>query len=111
MGQETRHQREYEKKYGQIVAKAWTDEAFKQRLLANPGAVLKEQGIQVPAEVEVKVIELQSVELQQPGQFLFVLPPKPEEVSDEELARVAGTGLLTGLLPKCWCHGPRCVLA
>lgn len=31
--------------YGKIVAKAWTDEAFKQRLLSDPAAVLKEEGV------------------------------------------------------------------
>jgi hypothetical protein len=33
-----------DKAWGQIVARAWQDEAFKRRLLADPAAVLREQG-------------------------------------------------------------------
>src|SRR5262245_484704 len=41
--------------WNQIVAKALTDVAFKQRLLAEPTKVFKEQGIDVPAGVEIRV--------------------------------------------------------
>ena len=40
---------EQAKKLGQVVAKAWQDEGFKQRLVANPQAVLQEHGLPVPA--------------------------------------------------------------
>lgn len=36
---------EQARKYRQVVAKAWADEAFKQRLIADPRAVLSEAGI------------------------------------------------------------------
>ena len=48
---------EQDKKIGQIIAKAWTDEAFKQRLLADATAVFKEEGVSVPEGVEVKAFE------------------------------------------------------
>src|SRR5262245_49659796 len=45
------------KQWSQIVAKAWADESFKRRLLADPAAVLLEQGTAVPAGVQVRVVE------------------------------------------------------
>jgi hypothetical protein len=46
--------------------------------------VLKEHGIAVPADVNVKVVE-------DPGKTVYaVLPARPDELSPEELARVAG---------------------
>ena len=44
-------------KYGKVIAKAWSDTAFKSRLLSNPKAVLIEAGVEVPAGVSVKVVE------------------------------------------------------
>lgn len=74
------------RQWGQIVAKAWTDESFKQRLLADPHAVLKEQGLAAPAGVQLRVVENTS------QQIYLVLPPKPaaDELSDEALEKVAG---------------------
>ncbi len=40
------------KAYSRIVAKAWGDEAFKQRLLADPKATLQAVGVPVPAGAE-----------------------------------------------------------
>ena len=44
-------QQELDACWGQLVAKAWKDPAFKKRLLAQPAAVLKEEGIEMPAGV------------------------------------------------------------
>jgi hypothetical protein len=76
---------EYAKQWGQLVARTWSDEAFKQRLLAEPAAALAEQGIAVPPDVEVRVHENTA------AVFHLTLPPKPsEELSDEQLDAVAG---------------------
>jgi hypothetical protein len=71
-----------------VVAKAWQDEAFKQRLLSDPQSVLQEHGVQVPAGQQVRVVENtdQVVHL--------VLPQRPRELSAEQLDAVAG-----GILP------------
>ena len=45
------------KKFGRLVAKAWSDPAFKKRLVAEPKAILHEYGIEVPAGADVKVVE------------------------------------------------------
>jgi hypothetical protein len=77
---------------GQVLARAWQDEPFKQRLVADPRAVLREQGIVVPSGQAVRVVEntAETVHL--------VLPPKPAEgeLSDEQLDQVAG-GMLREL--------------
>jgi hypothetical protein len=77
----------FEKVWSQMVAKAWSDELFKKRLLADPAAVLKEHGIAVPAEMAVKVVEDSAKVVH------LILPERPGEISDEELAKVAGGAL------------------
>jgi hypothetical protein len=76
---------DYAKQWGQLVARAWGDEAFKARLLAAPAPALAEQGIRFPAGVEVRVHE------NTPTLLHLALPPKPsDELSDEQLDAVAG---------------------
>ncbi len=72
------------KTYGRLVARAWEDEAFKQRLLADPKATLVAEGLTFPEGAEVRVVE--------PNDRLvyFPLPPKPEGLSPEELSSIAG---------------------
>jgi hypothetical protein len=94
-------QKEYAKRYGQLVAKAWQDAAFKQRLLADPVGVLREHGIDLPSGMEVKAVE------ETDTMRYMILPAKPpEEISDEALSAVAG-GLAGG---PYVCVGP-CVFS
>jgi hypothetical protein len=48
---------ETQKKMGKVVAKAWSDSAYLAKLRANPSAVLAEEGIAVPHNVKVKLVE------------------------------------------------------
>jgi hypothetical protein len=76
--------KEQGKKIGQIITKAWADQAFKERLLADATAVLKEQGLAVPEGVTVKAVENSD------KVFHIILPQGPEgKMSDEELDTVA----------------------
>ena len=74
------------KQWGQIVTKASQDEKFRKQLLADPAVVLKESGLEVPAGVQLRVLENTNQVLH------LVLPPlqKDKELSDAELEGVAG---------------------
>ncbi len=65
--------KEQDKKMAKIIARAWSDESFKERLISNPRAALTEYKIFLPAGVEVKVLE-QTVDV-----MYIVLPLKPGE--------------------------------
>jgi len=73
---------------GEMIAKAWEDEAFKRRLLADPMAVLGEEGVALPEGLAVKVVE------NTPQVFHLVIPPKPsaEALDDAQLGMVSGGG-------------------
>jgi hypothetical protein len=74
------------KRWGQVVARAWSDDTFKQRLLSDPKAVLAEAGLPVPPTMQIRMHEAT------PTLLHLVLPPRPplERLSAEELAAVAG---------------------
>jgi hypothetical protein len=73
---------EERKEYAKIIAQAWVDEEFKKRLLDDPATVLKENGIEIPEGMTVKVVEQKENEIQIP------LPAMPANLtgSVEELA-------------------------
>jgi hypothetical protein len=77
-----------QKIYGNIVAKAWADDAFKQRLIADPLTVLKENGVNVPEGVQFNVIESTSESIP------IILPPNPpaEETGAESLDQRLAAG-------------------
>ena len=70
--------KEQGKKMAKLIAKVWSDEAFKERLIADPKAVLAAEGISVPSGVDIKVVE------QTDKQQYFVIPPRPDSISVEE---------------------------
>jgi hypothetical protein len=70
--------------YQQLIAKAWADEGFKQRLLSDPVATMKAEGIDVPAGVAFHAVE--DTETRR----TLVIPPQPTELSEQDLAGVVG---------------------
>ena len=73
----------------QLIDRALQDEAFRQELVRDPkGVFARELGIAIPEHIQVQVLE------ESPTTVYLVLPqPVPEagaELSDEELAAVAG---------------------
>jgi hypothetical protein len=76
----------WQQKWGQLVAKSWEDEKLHDRLINDTAAVLKENGIDMPAGVQVKVVQNTNNVIHLP------MPPRPsgDEISEEELAAVAG---------------------
>jgi Nitrile hydratase, alpha chain len=68
-----------------IVARAWADEGFRQRLKTDPRAtVAEETGISVPASVQIEVVE------ETPEKAYLVIPMNRVAVSDEELDMASG---------------------
>jgi hypothetical protein len=84
------------KAMGKLIAKAWADDAFKARLLADPSAVLAAEGVQTPAGVTIKVVENTA------SVFNLILPARPADLSDEDIDSVAAGGF-SGRGYTDWC--------
>ncbi|WOJ93370.1 NHLP leader peptide family RiPP precursor [Congregibacter variabilis] len=70
--------------FSQVVAKCWADDDYKQKLINDPAAVLKAEGVEMPEGVSLRVVE-DSEQL-----HTIVLPAKPTSLSDDDLDNVAG---------------------
>jgi len=79
--------KESSKAFGRLVEKAWTDEAFKKRLLTDGPGVLKEAGIDVPEGVDIQFHENTEKVVHA---VLPSPPPVDGELSHTELEAVAG---------------------
>lgn len=85
-----------EKQWSQIVARAWADDAFKERLLSEPKAVLREHGLEVAPEISVKIVE----DTQQVRHFILAANPVGE-LTEEELTPTAGADSFSGFSRGC----------
>ena len=72
-----------------LFAACWKDDALKQRFMSDPKAVLAEYGIDVPANMNVNVVENSDNTIHIP---MPAAPAGDGELSDEELSNVAGGG-------------------
>ena len=72
--------------FGKVVARTWTDPAFKAQLLADPLATLAAAGLSIPPGVNVKVVENTDKLIH------LVLPPPVADsgLSELELEKIAG---------------------
>jgi Nitrile hydratase, alpha chain len=66
--------KELESKYAKFVAEVWANEELRLRLLADPVAVLREFGFDIPQGKKVKIIEVDIEE----DTLYFILPTKPD---------------------------------
>jgi hypothetical protein len=46
----------FQRAWGKVMARAWADAAFKERLLAAPAAVFQEYGFEVPPNILIRVV-------------------------------------------------------
>ena len=74
-------QKEFEE---QIIKKAQSDKEFKKALVDNPKEALGQLGVQLPEDVEVKVVE-ESARV-----VYLVLPVNPDELTNEQLDGASG---------------------
>jgi hypothetical protein len=100
------------RRWGQIVARAWDDDAFRRRLLAAPASVLHEAGIEMAPEATVQVIEGDISEAaEEPN--CFWLPPAPAagDLIEDDLSLPLDTPIrAAGPSRHCHCgrsHGPK----
>ena len=91
---------EWQKGYAKMVARAWSDAAYKDRLVRDPRSVLAEAGLEVPSSLEIAVVEDSS------DKRHLVLPAKPAEgeIHEEALAGVAA-GSYCFSQTKCYTSG------
>ena len=77
-----------------VVARARQDNEFREQLKANPVAVLRDQGIELPPGIQVRVLEDSDRVVR------LALPPRPSghALSEEELDSVVGGALDLGLV-------------
>ena len=71
-------QNEQAKQWAKVVAKAWADDDYKQRLIDDPASVLAGEGMEVPEGVKLNVVEATD------KQVWMVLPPRPDTGKIEE---------------------------
>ena len=73
----------------ELFAACWKDEALKARFMADPKTVLKEHGLDVPDNMDVKVVE-------NADDCVHITLPAPPAgdtgLSDDELSNAAGGG-------------------
>src|SRR5262245_36486748 len=80
--------------YYKVAARAWSDPAYKARLMADPAAVLKEAGVDLPAGMKLKAVENTGDTMH----FVLPAPPAEGEMSEESLSKVSG-----GTIVACAC--------
>jgi hypothetical protein len=68
-----------------IIKRCWDDSKYQTRFMSEPHAVLKEEGVDVPQGLTLKVV--QNTE----NVHYLAIPPKPtDQLSDRDLEGVAG---------------------
>ena len=75
----------FQRAYGKVVARAWTDPEFRALLLNDPRTALASVGVEYPADIEVFVHE------NNPSEMHLVLPPLPAEgeLSEQDIDAIA----------------------
>ncbi len=79
------------KAFAKIIARAWSDEEFKRKLINNPAEAIKEYGLKPTPGKTLKVV------INDSKTEYFHLPIKPSEaMSEEELRKVAAGACAVG---------------
>jgi len=76
-----------ERRWAQVVARAWDDQDFRQRLLAHPVDVLREAGFDLPDDAEVQVVDREPDENSE-GVTCLRLPARPaaDDLIEDDLS-------------------------
>ena len=71
-------------RWGRVIARAWADPEFKERLLRDPARVLAEQGIEIRGTVHIHENDDDAMHV------VIPLPPGDLDPTDEDLPRFEG---------------------
>lgn len=88
----------WEIELSKVVARTWVDVEFRQQLIDAPTATLKELGLHFGDSVEVRVAEDRTTDggftAVADGKMIFelILPPKPADLTDEQINTWFETG-------------------
>ena len=97
----------------QLIARAWLEPEFKERLLADPKGTLETEGIPVPEGVGVKIDPHTyhwsiGSHPDSPNETVWTipLPPKPADIAEEQLSAWTSGNLSTNasvmaMMPNC----------
>ena len=83
------------KKLQQLIARAWADDTFKKKLLADPMTTLAAEGLPAPDGVTLKAVENTD------KVFYLVIPARPTDLSDSDLESAGGLSALSGACTPC----------
>lgn len=90
----------WEKSVSKIIAKAWMDDEFRNRLLEEPTAILREAGLVLEDLAQVIVNQgtaKAGMNLNSDGTMTINLPAKPNNITDEKMNYCSeGTGDIVG---------------
>ena len=96
--------------WSQIVARAWCDADFMQRLLSDPRAVLAENDLEVPPGTEIEVVlgtEIKVEDTDAVRRFVLSAGP-PDDLTEEDLVGDAVAYCGCGGCGRCGACGCRC---
>ncbi len=94
---------------GQVSAQALTDEAYRTRLQGDPKGVLAESGLELPADLNVKVLsQFDQIPAGEANTLHLVVGAHADQLSHEELSAVAGGGTCQSTASTAFCV-PSCV--
>jgi hypothetical protein len=88
----------------QLIAKAWLDSEFKEKLIHHPRKMLQHEGIEIPEGVEV-IIDQSTYNWSVGSEAGYVVwripvPPKPANISEEQLSALTKGNLSKELVGK-----------
>lgn len=90
-----------DRKYAEIIARAWTDPNFSSLLKSDPRRALGEVGMTVPDDIELRVL------IDDGSKVHLVIPLRPNDMTDEEIAiAVSGNPEVMRITPDEVCTGP-----
>jgi hypothetical protein len=106
---ETQQIQQFRDAIPKAIARSWSDEAFRSQLMSDPNGAFGAFGVKVPPHFQIKVVDATAggvghVTVEKSGDtstMTIPLPPKPHQLSDEELDAVAGGGTCSSSSTCC----------